>query len=235
MTDLIAVAVVAVPFLVAIAFAALRDGRHTDRAHLVCAVAVAVAPLAVAGISLSQLADPLRGSWYVVDPAGAIFLIVIAMSGALTAAVSPSYLAGERGGFFAADRARSSYYAAFYLLWSALMAVALINNLGVAWVLIEVTTAASAVLVAFGGLGKPLEAGWKYLALSTLGLSVTLLGIIVLYAGIGGGASSLSTLNWETLIRLAAQVDHTTALLAFVLILAGLAAKIGWAPVHSWG
>jgi hydrogenase-4 component F len=90
------------------------------------------------------------------------------------------------------------------------------------------------LLVASSGRPSALEAGWKYLVLTTLGLAVALLGIVVLYAGLGRGHGSLATLDWHSIHALAPGVPADTALLALVLILGGLAAKVGWAPVHNW-
>ena len=66
------------------------------------------------------------------------------------------------------------------------------GNLGAAWLLIEATTAASALLVGFSGKPRALEAGWKYLILTSLGLGVALLGIVLLAAGVPGGGSGRS-------------------------------------------
>ena len=74
------------------------------------------------------------------------------------------------------------------------------GNLAVAWLMVEATTAASALLVAFTGAPQALEAGWKYLVLTTLGLSVALLGIVVLGAGLASaGHHGLSALDWHAL------------------------------------
>ena len=66
------------------------------------------------------------------------------------------------------------------MFWAALLVVPVAGNLAVVWLVVEATTAASALLVAFSGRREALEAGWKYLVLTTLGLSVALLGIVVL-------------------------------------------------------
>src|SRR6185436_5529343 len=97
------------------------------------------------------------------------------------------------------------------------LAVPLAGNLGVAWLAIEATTAASALLVGFSGRARALEAGWKYLILTSLGLA--LLGILVLQAAAGGGG--LETLTWRALPEVA--LDPDLALVAYVLLLAGLA------------
>ncbi len=116
-----------------------------------------------------------------------------------------------------------------FAFWTVLLAVPLAGNLGAAWLAIEATTAASALLVGFSGRARALEAGWKYLILTSLGLGIALLGILVLAAAGGGG---LETLTWRSLPH--AKLDPDLTLVAYVLLLAGLAAKIGWAPVHNW-
>jgi hydrogenase-4 component F len=89
------------------------------------------------------------------------------------------------------------------------------------------------LLVAFTGRREALEAGWKYLVLTTLGLSVALLGIVILAIGQAGiGHVGLHALDWRALED--AALPHDATLVAFVLIIAGLATKIGWAPVHNW-
>jgi hydrogenase-4 component F len=126
------------------------------------------------------------------------------------------------------------YYVAFNLFWAALLALPLADNLGLAWLLIEATTATSALLVAFSGKPSALEAGWKYVVLTTLGLAIALLGIVVLFVAVGNDASGLARLDWRELARSAGNLPPQASLVAFVLIMVGLASKIGWAPVHNW-
>ncbi len=234
MTEVLLVAMLASPVIGAGLLALPLSARASRRLNAVLAVAVAAASGAVAVVELTQIGEPLRGSWYAIDPAGAVFLLVIAAVGLMSALASPAYLTGDASGFFAGRRARSAYYAALYLFWAALLALAAVDNLAVAWLLVEATTAASALLVAFSGRAQALEAGWKYLVLTTLGLAVALLGIIVLYAGIAEDGASIAALDWARVHAAAAGIDHTTAVAAVVLLLGGLAAKVGWAPVHNW-
>jgi hydrogenase-4 component F len=144
--------------------------------------------------------------------------------------VSPAYLADSGGSLVSAERSHRAYYSALFAFWAILLAVLLAGNLGIAWLLVEATTAASALLVGFSGKARALEAGWKYLVLTSLGLGVALLGIVILAAGIPGGG--LSELSWQALPTYAG--GNEAALVAYLLLIAGLAAKIGWAPVHNW-
>ena len=155
---------------------------------------------------------------------------MIGLVGLASVLVSPAYLDGSGDSLVSPERRQRIYYAALYLFWAILLAVPLVGNLGAAWLLVEATTAASALLVGFSGHARALEAGWKYLVLTSLGLGVALLGIVMLAAGIPTGG--LGGLSWQALSTYSGGSE--TALIAYLLLLAGLAAKIGWAPVHNW-
>ncbi|HVX32549.1 MAG TPA: proton-conducting transporter membrane subunit, partial [Solirubrobacterales bacterium] len=204
-----------------------------DRFNLL--VAALTAAVAATLVVLALAAAPgvaASGSWYVLDPAAGVFLALAAGVGLASAAVSPAYLRHAGRSWFGERRSHVYYYAAFNLFWAALLALPLAANLVLAWLLIEATTAASALLVAFSGKRTALEAGWKYLLLTTLGLAVALFGIVVLYVDVGGGGPA--SLDWRSVAAHAADLPAQSTLFAFVLIVAGFAAKIGWAPVHNW-
>jgi hydrogenase-4 component F len=208
-----------------------RTPAEADRLNLVAAILTAAVGLALAAAAL--FGSPLETGWLLVDGASGVFVAVIAVVGLCSALVSPSYLRTSGRSWFTAARSRRAYYAALYAFWAALLIVPIAGNLAVVWLVVEATTAASALLVAFTGRREALEAGWKYLVLTTLGLSIALLGIVVLAIGQAGlGHIGLHALDWRSLER--AALPHEATLVAFVLIVAGLATKIGWAPVHNW-
>jgi hydrogenase-4 component F len=233
-TDALLIAVPAAPVAGALLVRLARTPTGADRVNLLSASVSAAVALTVSVLGALHGAGGLHGSWFLLDRAGASFLAVIAVVGWCSAVVSPTYLAGAGKSLFTARRARAWYYTAFHLFWAALLALALVKNLGVAWLLIEATTGASALLVAYSGRTSALEAGWKYLVLTTFGLAVALLGILVLFVGLAPHGGTLATLDWQNIARHAAGLPHRTARLALILILVGLAAKIGWAPVHNW-
>ena len=239
MTDLVPALVIVVP-AIPLAGGGLalltRTGRQADRLAGATAVLTAMAALALAATALARGDRPaLRGQWYLVDGASGVLLAVIAVVGLCSTLVSPAYLRTSGRSWTTAARSHSLYYAALGVFWAALLAVPIVGNLGMAWLIVEATTAASALLVAFTGRPHALEAGWKYLVLTTLGLSVALLGIIVLAVGEAhAGDHSLHALDFHTLRRTAHALPAKATLAAFVLLLAGLATKIGWAPVHNW-
>ncbi|WP_217914667.1 proton-conducting transporter membrane subunit [Miltoncostaea marina] len=237
MTDAVAVLVVAAPLapaLVAVAVLLCRSARAADRVGHWGGLAAALPAAALGALALARAGeDPATGGWWRIDAPGGVFLATIAAVGAVAAATSPGWLRGARSSRGGALRVRRLYWGALHLFWAALVAVPIVDDLAVAWVLIEATTAASALLVAVSGTRRAIEAGWKYLVLTTLGLAVALFGIVVLSAAAGEGAA-LSSLGWAELEGAAPRLDGDAALAAFVLIVAGLAAKAGWAPVHNW-
>ena len=227
------IAVLALPLVTACGVVLARSARQADAVNVAGALVTACGALALAVTGIVRADDPAHGDWYVLDAAGGVFVGVIAVIGLLSALVSPLQLAGQGRGLVPAARARSLYYFAFHAFWAALLAVPLVDNLALAWVLVEATTGGSALLVAFSGKRSALEAGWKYLVLTTFGLAVALLGIILLYTLTGPGGD-LAALDWRSIAATAPTLPASGALTAFVLIIAGLATKVGWAPVHNW-
>ena len=234
MIDALLIAVPAAPLLGAVLVRLARTPAWADRLNVLSASVTVTVALTASVLGMVHDGHGLRGSWYVLDRGGASFLAVIALIGWFSAMASPAYLAGSGKSFFTARRAREWYYTGFYLFWSALLALALVKNLGVAWLLVEATTGASALLVAYSGSTTALEAGWKYLVLTTFGLAVALLGILILFVGLAPHGGTLATLDWQSIAAHSAHLSHQTAVVALILILVGLAAKIGWAPVHNW-
>lgn len=239
MTDFAPIAVVVVPALplIGVLLAPLaRTPRQSDLLNMASALVTAASTLTLAvAILLRGGSEPLRGNWYLLDGATGVFLAIIAIVGLCSALTSPAYLRTRGRSWVSATRSHVLYYVAFNLFWAALLTVPIVGNLGLGWLIVEATTATSALLVAFTGRRASLEAGWKYLVLTTLGLSIALFGIIVLAIGQANiGHYGVHALDWHALADAAGALPQDATLFAFVLILAGLATKIGWAPVHNW-
>jgi len=212
-----------------VTLSALVPRRALARVAVVTAVVTASASVTLATVALSDPGTRQLGRWIVVDAAGGLLIGVIGIVGLVSTLVSPQVLGHGRGSLFQASHAERVYWVTLFAFWTVLLAVPLAGNLGAAWLAIEATTAASALLVGFSGRGRALEAAWKYLILTSLGLGIALLGILVLSAA---GGLGLETLTWRSLAH--ARLDPHVTLVAYVLLIAGLAAKIGWAPVHNW-
>lgn len=209
--------------------------RGIDRFNLaLCLVTVAASAWLL--VSAFTDAGSLRSGWAVLDEAGAVMLAVIALVGLLSAFASAGRAAAQEPGWVGRRIPHLPYWAAFQFFFAVLIAVPLARSLILAWLVIEATTAVSALLVAFSGRGRALEAGWKYLVLTTFGLAIALIGVIALYGALvaGGADTGLGTLNWENIAQGAGSMPAEAGLGATVMILVGLAGKVGWAPLHNW-
>jgi hydrogenase-4 component F len=224
----LAVSVPLVPAVAAVVVSA-APRRAIAAIGLLAAGASGLLALTLAATAIANADDPVAGDWLVVDATAGLFVGVIGAVGLASALSSPVYLSLSRTELVRPERGPRLYFGTFLAFWAVLVAVPLAGNLGIAWLLIEATTAASALLVGFSGRASALEAGWKYLVLTTLGLGFALLGIVLIAPNVEGGLGGLS---WSSLASLDTASDQLSV--AFVLLLAGLAAKIGWAPVHNW-
>ncbi len=237
MTDLtisLVIATVALPLVACLVIEFCHSPLLAGKVNQGFALLTGAVAVTLATLALLHSSDPQQASIVLVDAAGGVFLAVIAVIGVLSALVSPAYLQERDPGFFRARHAHRWYYLSFHLFWAALLAIPLAGNLGIAWLLIEATTGASALLVAYSGTRSALEAGWKYLVLTTIGLTVALLGIVILFVLVSPSDSGLSALDWASLEDAAGVLTGQAALVAFLLVLIGLATKVGWAPVHNW-
>ncbi len=223
---------VAVPVLAGVVLQFARRERAAHRLNRICAVATALVGLGAAVAMLTGKSH--ETNWVITDTAAGIYVSVATAIALMSALLSPAYLSGAEGQFFAAHRSVRSYYLALYGFWAALVAIPIVANLGVAWLVVEATTAASAVLVGFTGKPRALEAGWKYLILTTLGMSVAFLGIVIMFVASAPHGGGIGQLDWSALPATLAHMPHNAAVAAYALVMLGLATKVGWAPVQNW-
>jgi hydrogenase-4 component F len=203
--------------------------RAVPALGLAAAIVAALVAATLAVAALATADDPIATDWLVVDVAAGLIVGILGVVGLASALTSPVYLRSSETELVRPERGPRLYYGALLAFWAVLVAVPIAGNLGIAWLLIEATTAASVLLVGFSGKATALEAGWKYLVLTSLGLGVALLGVVLIAPSVEGGLGGLS---WGSLASIDEGSDRLST--AFVLLLAGLAAKVGWAPVHNW-
>jgi len=132
------------------------------------------------------------------------------------------------------DKKLPGFYALFAgFAWSMLFA-AFVNNAGVFWIAIELTTLVSTFLVGFEREAESMEAAWKYIIVVSAGISIALLGTVLFYwcGSLVLGPSYAMT--WQTLAQAAPHLNPMLLKLAFLLVLAGYGTKVGLAPMHTW-
>jgi len=194
--------------------------------------------LFVAGSLLfwDSLSSDGRGPYFgfiYIDALSAFFIFTISMAVFAAALYSCGYINNQTGqGRMTRDKARL-YYILFNLFCLSMFFVPAVNNLGMLWVAVEMTTLISAFLVGFYNSKESVEAAWKYIIICSVGIIFALLGTILFsYAfSLSGGSASL---NWQDMAEAAGRMDRNILKTAFIFILVGYGTKAGLAPMHTW-
>jgi hydrogenase-4 component F len=128
------------------------------------------------------------------------------------------------------------YYVLTPLFVCAMLLAPLADNLGVMWVAIESTTLASVLLVTFYNQKTSFEAGWKYIIIGSVGISLALFGTVITYSSAVGvlGEHAGQGMSWSVLAEIADKFNPAAMRLAFVMVLLGYGTKAGLAPMHTW-
>jgi hydrogenase-4 component F len=206
------------------------------------AVAQAVGAAVALGCAIALLtalagARPLQGwdGFLYADSLSGFFLLTVAGVTLLAALGSIPYIAaqedsGELGAF------QVKLYFTFFGLFASLMMASLeTGNLGLLFVLVEGSTLASAALVGLEGRARSLEAAWKYVIISSLGVTIALAGtLFVFYSASALHPASNLALTWPYLLAHAPALAPQSLRLGFLLAVVGYGTKVGLAPMHTW-
>jgi hydrogenase-4 component F len=170
---------------------------------------------------------PVMNGYLHLDAAGQVVLTTSSALFLASALYAQGYLR-RRG-----DRDNRVFVGGLLVMLSAMTTVAMAQHLGVLWVAIEVTTLATAPLIYFNHNARSLEAAWKYLLVSSLGIALALLGTFFLALS-GAGPDGPRSLLLSDLIRAGSHLSTPWVRAAFVFLLVGYGTKMGLAPLHSW-
>src|SRR5215831_278192 len=216
---------------VASALIARTRERSTAALIHICAN---VAALIVGAIVIGQVYRSQHEiSWNLLraDSLSAFMVGIITFVGAIVGIYAVGYLNVE---FDDAHFSRVRlFYSLFQLFIFTMLFAVTTDNLGVMWVAIEGTTLATVFLVNLHDNHTGLEAAYKYLILSSVGIAVAFMGTVFMYYAAVAQVSDIG-LSWTALIGVAGRLDPTIVKLAFVFILIGYGTKAGLAPMHTW-
>lgn len=189
--------------------------------------ATAVAHFAVTAAALASPADAGAGAWLRLDAPGRLLLGVISALFLCCAFYSVGYLR------YRVERANRRFCACLLAALGTMSLVAFSQHLGLLWVGIEATTLATAPLIYFNRTPRSIEATWKYLVISSVGIALALFGSFFLgYAALlGGGEASLL---FPDLLAGAATLSRPWLRAGFALLLMGYGTKLGLVPMHTW-
>jgi hydrogenase-4 component F len=197
-------------------------GRRVPVALL---VTVAAAHSALVASLWAVPAPPALGGWLAADSLGLTVLTVTSVLFLVTAI----YVIGH----VRLDAPRSGRLFAGCLLafLAAASVVSLAHHLAMLWVGMEATTLSVAPLVFLRRDRRSLEATWKYLVVSSVGIALALLGTFFLASAQGGLGRPLLL---PDLIAHARELHPAWLRAAFLFLLVGFGTKMGLAPMHTW-
>jgi len=166
--------------------------------------------------------EPVNG-WAIgigleVDALSLFFALIVTLTIFLSAFYSLKYMSR--------DDTLEKYYVLFLMLSGAVLGLVLTGDLFNLFIMIEILTFAAVALTAFrNNEDGPLEAAFKYLVVGSIGSSLTLTGVILLY-------SQLHTLNMAQISAMLQNGQNSTTVFAFALLLTGFSIKAFIVPVH---
>jgi len=175
------------------------------------------------------------GNEFRVDALSGLMIFLIALIGLMAVIYSIDYMLHEAKTRRVQEEWMASFYGWTMIFISTMILACTTNNIIMLWVIVEGTTLASAILVAFYWSRESLEAGYKYLMLLTVGISFALFGCVLLYSGASPLiAQGTDPLQITEIAKVAAKIPRTIALLAIAFLLVGFGTKAGMVPFHAW-
>jgi hydrogenase-4 component F len=194
------------------------------RARNLLLVGTAVVHAAGVAYAWTHPAVAAFDGWLAIDALGLMVLTIVSI---LFLAVS-TYTVG----FLQIDSPRGGrvFVACLLAFLAAATLVSVAHHLALLWIGMEATTLSLAPLVFHRRDKRSLEAVWKYLVLSSVGIALALLGTFFL-----ASAQLLGRpLVLEDLVQHAATLQPGLLRGAFVFLLVGYGTKMGLAPLHAW-
>src|SRR5881396_2931489 len=227
---------VLVPLLTGLLCWPLRERAVVERLNLLAFAILAVLAAWLGADVLARGTIELFGGFLRVDALSALVATLSSFVALVCSIYAVGYLREEERAGKINARLLHRYYVLTPIFVGAMMAVPLVNNLGLLWVAIESTTLASVLLVRFYNQKSSLEAAWKYIIIGSAGIALALFGTVLTYFAAVPvlGEHAENGFNWSVLVEVADRCQPAAMRLAFVMVLVGYGTKAGLAPMHTW-
>jgi multicomponent Na+:H+ antiporter subunit D len=165
---------------------------------------------------------PPLGINLVVDGLAIQMALMIAGLSTLVIIYSATYMQRDNG--------LSYFYALVLVVIAGMMGTVLTGDIFNFYVFLEMMSVGSYALVAFRRSPESIEAGLKYLFIGSLGTSLILLSIAMLYGLVG----SLNIADLGAKLALYAGNVPTTLVISLALFVTGVMIKVAMVPFHIW-
>ena len=172
---------------------------------------------------------------FFIDGLSALMILLVSVMVILILIQSIKYIhrEGERG--IISDRRITLYYSLVLLFTGTMMWTVTTNHMVMLYVAMEGTTLATALLVAFYRKRASLEAGYKYVLLVVVGITLSLFGIVLIFsAAVPHLPAGRHALLLTEIGKIATLIPANIALLAVAFMVAGFGTKAGLVPFHAW-
>ena len=207
----------------------IRRPRVAEFLNLAAAIATLVTSLALI-LTSPHRKLVLADHFLLLTPLGLWIVLCVAIVYALASLYAIGYMR------LLTDESRrlSGFYALLCGFALTMIIAPFMNNPGIYWIVIDLTTIVSAFLVGFEREAESAEAAWKYIIIVSAGLSLALLGIVFFYWAGTLQLGPVYNMTWGQLRSIAPDSPKALLLLAFLLTLVGFGTKVGLAPMHTW-
>lgn len=165
------------------------------------------------------------------DGLSALLMVCVTAVAALALSFSPG---ARRESRYDAPQLRRYHIFVNLFIFAMLLAVSA-NNVGIMWIAVEATTIFSAIVIPLALTKASVEASWKYILISSVGITLAFVGTVLAYfdfVALSGHVDN--ALNWPVLLAAAPGLHPEVMRLAFVFLVIGFGTKAGIAPMHTW-
>lgn len=193
------------------------------------ALVIFVMPIILSGESMEF------GSWWFVDGFSGLVIALIACVYMASLLVGVRYIGHELKEKIISFYQYRLYFTLFQLFVLCMIVVVLTNHTLLLWLALEGTTLFSTFLVGLYRKKTSVEAAWKYMILCSTGISLGLVGILLLSYGVHvGGSHGENIFLISTLVENANLIPENIIKLAFIFLFIGFGTKMGLVPMHTW-
>jgi hydrogenase-4 component F len=223
------VAILVLPLLAAVFCAIPAIGRRAAApvTMATCAILFALA-IRTASRVIAEGTLVAAPGWMEVDAFGALILLLITAVSVLACVYSLGYMPRMTHD----KRLLNHYYANLNLFLFSMLAVPVVAVPSATWLAVEFTTLLSVLLVGFESSREALEAAWKYAIITLAGAAIALFGFLILFWAMHQAGGNDYT--WPGLLAVSSHMPPVLVKVAYLSILVGFGAKVGFVPLHTW-
>lgn len=171
--------------------------------------------------------DKIDSVFFKFDNLGVLLTFVLSILGLATFYHSHLYLKRHN----TSAKHDAVYFSALIMFITAVTSAYFAQNIAILWACIEATSLFVSILIFQDRTNAALEATWKYLFISSIGLAIAFIGI--LFLSILANQNGVNSLTISNLLAVANKMNTVWLKLVFIFILTGFSVKISLFPFFA--